>query len=92
MGTVVGQLARIARGCADTAAERYESASAMLDHLEQCVELTVESLFDDLDETTVEPAPSMAREAIQLGYAILRTIPLIFGFIALVLVITLLTG
>ena len=82
----------IARACAETAAERYESASAMLDDLEQCVELTVESLFDDLDETEVEPPSRTAREAIQLGYAFLRTIPWIFGIIALLLVISLLTA
>ena len=82
----------IARACADTATERYESATAMLDDLEQCVELTVESLFDDLDESVLEPPPSTAREAVQLGYAFLRTIPWIFGIIALLLVISLLTA
>lgn len=81
----------IARACAPKAAERYESAATMLDDLERCVEMTVESLFDDIEVADVQPTSNTAREAIQLGYAFLRTLPWIFGIIALLLVISLVT-
>jgi serine/threonine protein kinase len=82
----------IARACADTAAERYASATAMLNDLEQCVEMTVESLFDDLEVADVQTPRGTAHEAIELGYAFLRTLPWIFGIIALLLVISLVTA
>ena len=81
----------IARSCEDTADKRYESATAMLNDLEQCVELTVESLFDDVEETPPAPSRSTAHEAIELGYATIRALPWIFGIIALLVIVSLLT-
>ena len=82
----------IAHSCADTADERYESATAMLNDLEQCVELTVESLFDDVEEAPpTAPSRSTAREAIELGYATIRALPWIFAIIALLVIVSLLT-
>ena len=82
----------IARSCADTANKRYESATPMLNDLEQCVELTVESLFDDIEEAP-PPAPSRStsHEAIELGYAAIRALPWIFAIIALLVIVSLLT-
>ncbi len=81
----------IARSCADIANKRYESAADMLNDLEQCVELTVESLFDDLEETPPASPRSAAHEAIELGYATIRALPWIFAIIALLVIVSLLT-
>jgi len=81
----------ITRACADTAEERYQSATAMLNDLEQCVEMTVESLFDGVEVPEVRSTISTSSEAVQLGYAFLRTLPWIFGIIALLLIISLVT-
>ncbi|MCH8243759.1 MAG: hypothetical protein IH897_14285 [Planctomycetes bacterium] len=64
----------------------------MLNDLEQCVELTVESLFDDLEEAPPAVSSlSAAHEAIELGYATIRALPWIFGIIALLVIVSLLT-
>ena len=63
----------------------------MLNDLEQCVELTVESLFDDVEERPPAPSRSAAHEAIELGYAAIRALPWIFGIIALLVIVSLLT-
>ncbi len=81
----------VLRACAEHASDRYESASRMLEELEQCVELTHESVFDGLASTPEVPQSSTAREAMQLGYAFLRTIPWIFGILALLLAMSLLS-
>ena len=88
-----GRVSRvIARACSDATADRYQSAAAMLTDLEQCVELTMDSLFDELDEPPGEPPNPTVHEAIQLGYTLLRALPWIFGIIALLLIISLMTG
>jgi len=82
----------ILRACAERASDRFESASQMLSDLEQCVELTFESLFDGLEDASGPPSSSTASEAINLGYALLRAIPWIFGILALLLVMSLLAN
>lgn len=51
----------------------------MLKDLKKRVVLTCESLFDGLHDNLEAPGSSTAREAIQLGYAVLRLIPWILG-------------
>ncbi len=82
----------ILRACAEHASDRYESASQMLEDLEQSVELTVESLYDGIGDATGARDSSTAREAIQLGYALLRMIPWIFGILALLVAMSLLAS
>lgn len=76
----------IACACAAQAADRYQSAEAMLDDVEACAELSFGALLDSSPIEAMGDRSTTYHEAIQLGYAFLRTIPWIFGII-LVLVV-----
>ncbi len=79
----------IARACAEQAADRYPNASAMLEDLEASTKLSFESLLDELSSPREEPKPpSAANAAIQLGFAFVRAIPWILGFIAVMYLIS----
>jgi serine/threonine protein kinase len=74
----VGEVVR--RACAASSADRYASASAMLEDLEACRHLAG-SLLDELG-LRPPPAPrSAARIAQQLGLALIHRIPWIVAFL-----------
>ena len=74
------------RACADNAADRYPTATAMLDDLEACAELSTGSLFDELLEDPSPPAGS-APLLIDLGYAFVDRLPWILGAIVVLYLI-----
>jgi serine/threonine protein kinase len=81
----------IVRACSNRAGDRYPSASAMLEDLEASTQLPFESLFEALDSSSQEQPRTGAQVALELGYAFIRVIPWILGFIAVVYTITRLT-
>jgi len=74
----------IVRACSSRAADRYPSASAMLEDLEASTHLPFDSLFEELASASDEPPPTAAEVALELGYAFIRVIPWILGFIAVI--------
>ncbi len=74
------------RACADNAADRYPTATAMLDDLEACAELSTGSLFDELLEDPSPPAGSMPL-LIDLGFAFADRLPWILGAIVVLYLI-----
>jgi serine/threonine protein kinase len=78
----------IVRACSSSAANRYPTASAMLEDLEASTRPRFDSLFAEVEAATKEPPPTAAEVALELGYAFIRVIPWILGFIAVVYAIT----
>ena len=76
----------IKRACADNAADRYPTASAMLDDFEACAELSTGSLFDELMEDPSPPAGS-APVLIDLGFAFVDRLPWILGAVVVLYLI-----
>ncbi len=76
----------ILRACSDKAADRYPSASVMLDDLEACAELGAGSLFDELLEDPSPPAGSMP-VLIDLGFAFVDRLPWILGAVVMLYLI-----
>jgi len=80
--------ALIARACAERAADRYPTASAMLEDLEACHYLTEGSLFDELNEVLSPSPPAGPNVAVQLAFALIYRIPWIAGLILLLYVLS----
>jgi serine/threonine protein kinase len=78
----------IARARAEQAADRYPTASAMLEDLEACRYLTEGSLFDELDELFSPPPPTKPNVAVQLAFALIDRLPWIAGLIVLLYVLS----
>ena len=74
----------IVRACSDEAADRYQSASAMLEDLEASTKLLFDSLFEELNAPPKDTPPTAAEVALDLGYAFIRVIPWILAFLAVV--------
>lgn len=74
----------IVRACSNRAADRYPSAAAMLEDLEASTKLPFDSLFEALDSEPKEPSPTATEVALELGYAFIRVIPWILGFIVVI--------
>ncbi|MCC7291158.1 MAG: protein kinase [Phycisphaerales bacterium] len=75
----------IARACSPGAADRYPSASEMLDDLEACADFPFPALFDEgSDPADAGPSPRPALSG-QLLLAAIRAIPWLVGLIAFVL-------
>ncbi len=72
----------LSRACADRGEDRYASATDMLEELEACCEPTIESLFEDLATPDHDDQSETTREAIRLGFAVVKLIPWILGLIA----------
>jgi serine/threonine protein kinase len=79
----------IARACSPAAAQRYPSASEMLEELEACAELPFGSILDETDQSDVQP-PGLQPASIdkQILVALIRTVPWILGFITLLIVLS----
>ena len=79
----------IVQACAEQAADRYPNASAMLEDLEATAKLPYLSLFKEVKDADKERSMSAAAEAaIELGFAVVRALPWILGFIVLMYVIS----
>ncbi len=72
----------IVRACADSATDRYSDASAMLEDLEATARPPYDSLFEELAKPLEKRPRSTAQLAVQLGFALINTIPWILGFVA----------
>jgi serine/threonine protein kinase len=72
----------LVRACADDAEDRYASAAAMLEELEATARLPFDSLFSELDRPGQNESRANVHAAIQLGFAFVRMMPWILGFIA----------
>ncbi len=72
----------LVRACADNAEDRYASAAAMLEELEATATLPFDSLFSELNKPGQNESRASVHAAIQLGFAFVRMLPWILGFIA----------
>ncbi len=78
----------IVRACAASAKDRYESAVEMLDDLEACAVFPFGALFDEMEPSNTEA--TVTRHGIsnrQIVLALIRAIPWILGFVALLMVL-----
>lgn len=81
----------IVRACAHDAADRYADASAMIKDLEASTRLPYDSLFEEIGRAEQTAPSANTHPAIELGFAFVRTIPWILGFIAVMYLIAHLT-
>lgn len=74
----------IEHACADSARDRYPSAAEMLEDLDLCADLTLGSLFEEIDEETAgsDPAADASMVNRQILLASIRAIPWVLGFLA----------
>jgi len=73
----------IVQACAERAVDRYPNAAAMLEDLEATAKLPYLSLFEEVKDADKERSMSATAEAmIELSFAIVRALPWILGFIA----------
>lgn len=78
----------VARAASAAAKDRYPNATAMLDDLEACRNLTGGSLLDEL-EPLLRPAPSTgSRVLLRLGLAFIHRIPWVAGLIVAIYAIS----
>ncbi|RJP33832.1 MAG: hypothetical protein C4547_11665 [Phycisphaerales bacterium] len=79
----------IVRACAPAADDRYQSAVEMLDDLEACAVFPFGALFDEMDPSNTETVSVRrgAPSSRQIVLALIRAIPWVLAFIALLLVL-----
>ena len=73
----------LVRACSDRAADRYPTASEMLEDLEACADLAFTSLFNELEDTSPPVSSSRSRAPVQIALAVIRIIPWILAFVVI---------
>lgn len=80
----------LARATSPRAEIRYAHASAMLEEWEACQSLPVDVFEETAEQMASDMRHETAREAIELGYTLIRSLPWVFGILALIVILTLL--
>ncbi len=80
----------LARATSPRAEVRYAHAAAMLEEWEACQSLPVDIFEETAEQLASDMRQETAREAIELGYTLIRSLPWVFGILALIVILTLL--
>lgn len=85
-----GVMRVLARATAQRGEARYAHAAAMLEEWEACQSLPVDIFEETAEQVAIDMRHDTAREAIELGHTLIRSLPWVFGILALIVILTLL--